>query len=86
MGASTRNTKLDHACNTQVLLKFSMLKNGNVDISAHCGPRSEKFPSILGDKQRFENEEVNRRVLEARQVRVCSYFLPYSTSLTLEMM
>jgi hypothetical protein len=63
-----------------------MLKNGNVDISAHCGPRSEKFPSILGDKQRFENEEVNKRVLEARQVLVPSYFLPYSTTLILEMM
>jgi hypothetical protein len=49
-----------------------MSKNGNVDISAHCGPRNEKFPSILGDKKRFENEEVQKRVFEASQVIVQS--------------
>jgi len=49
-----------------------MSKNGNVDISAHCGPRNERFPSILGDKKRFENEEVQKRVFEASQVIVQS--------------
>ena len=52
----------------EVVLKLNYAKNGNVNIEVACARRAEKM-SFMGTKERFSKEAVNKKVMEARQMR-----------------